>query len=83
MSYKRSQERKHRLKKLYDQTKNSYGAGVWYSEKKNRYIRYSCHSSWLKHYCRKITRRRIKWDNDLTGKNNSYKKKFDYWWALF
>ena len=32
MSYRRSQERNRRLKKLYNETKNLYGAGAWYDE---------------------------------------------------
>lgn len=82
MSYKRAQERNRRLKKLYDKTKNSYGAGVWFSERKNRYIRYSCHNEWLKTHTRRTTRRRIKQNNDFYQKGNLYKKNYDYWWEL-
>lgn len=41
MGYRRSQERNRRLKKLYNETKNSYGASAWYDEEKGRYIKYS------------------------------------------
>ena len=40
MSWKRSTETKRRYKKLHEKTVHSYGAGVWYDEKRGRYIRY-------------------------------------------
>ena len=40
MSYRRSQEQKRRLHKLYLETKNYYGCGVWFDENKQIYVRY-------------------------------------------
>lgn len=82
MSHKRKREDNRRLKKLYNETKNGYGAGAQYSEKKNRYIRYSCHNAWLKARCRKLTRKRLKNDIDAPISKGGYKKFFDYWWEL-
>lgn len=89
MSYRRCKERDKRLKKLFKKTEHSYGAGVWYNEDKNRYIRYSCHNKWLKHHCRKTIRTRMKQEQResdsiqlIGGKNNTYKKYYDYWWEL-
>lgn len=81
MSYKRKQKEKQKLEKLYKNTKNSYGAGAWYDERKGRYIRYSCHNEWLKTHSRRITRRKMK---NETGRysNCSYKKFYDYWGKL-
>ena len=81
MSYQRKREENRRLKKLYEETKNAYGAGAWYDERKGRYIRYSCHSEWLKTHCRRMTRRRMK---NKTGRYSgcAYKKFYDYWWEL-
>ena len=81
MSYHRKQEEKHRLKKLYNETKNSYGAGVWYSEEKHRYIRYTCHNEWTKTHCRRITRRRLN-SNYNCYSGCLYKKFYDYWWEI-
>lgn len=53
MSYRRSQERNRRLKKLYNETKNLYGAGAWYDEEKGRYIKYSCGGRKYKKYLKK------------------------------
>lgn len=84
MSYKRAQERNRRLKKLYDKTKNSYGAGAYYSKRKNRLIPIYLSSPWLKAHCRRQTRRHLKQNIDnLDIKGNNYKKYFDYWWELF
>ena len=82
MSHRRKTEDKHRLKRLYEETKHQYGTGVLYDDKKNRFIRYSCHDAWLKKYCSKITRTRMK--NILENSNSKaeYKKIFDYWWIL-
>lgn len=80
MSYRRKQEEKHRLKKLYKETKNSYGAGVWYNEEKHRYIRYTCHNEWTKTYGRRLIRRRLK--NKDCPFGCFYKKFYDYWWEI-
>ncbi|MBQ8806577.1 MAG: hypothetical protein IJZ68_09065 [Bacteroidaceae bacterium] len=83
MSYQRARERNRRLRKLYDATKNGYGAGAGYDEEKGRYYRYSCHDRDLKAHCRRVTRRRLKnihFDANLSG--GAHKKVFDYWWTL-
>jgi len=82
MSHKRKKEDNRRLKKLYDETKNWYGAGAYYNEKKNRYIKYSCHNTWLKSHCQKMIRRKLKNDFSTGISKGGYKKFFDYWWEL-
>lgn len=81
MSHKRKCEENRRLKKLYEKTKYNYGAGVWFDERKGRYIKYSCHNKWLKTHCRRMVRRRMK-NKDMALKGNGYRKLFDYWWEL-
>ena len=81
MSHKRSVEDKRRLKKLYEDTKNNYGSGVWHDEKKNRYIRYTCHNEWFKTHSRRIIRRKLK-NSDILLDGNKYKKIYDYWWTV-
>lgn len=44
MGYFRATEQKKRNIKVYYQTKNCYGAGVYYDDQKQRYIRYSPNS---------------------------------------
>lgn len=82
MSYHRSQERNRRLKKLYNETKNSYGSGVWYDDENNRYIKYTCRSRKYKKYLKKISSKKTRrYKGDLA--HCDYKKTFDYWWELF
>ena len=80
MSYYRKQEDSHRLKKLYNETKNSYRAGVYYDEQKGRFIHYSCHNEKTKTRCRRITRRRLKEEECCSG--CLYKRFYDYWWEI-
>ena len=81
MGYRRSQERKRRLKKLYDETKNSYGAGAWFDEKKGRYIKYSCGGRQCKRHLKRLSSKKArKYQGDLKGCD--YKKIFDYWCEL-
>ena len=85
MAYRQARERKKHLSKLYEETKSSYGAGAWLNEEKGRYIKYSCHNKWLKLHCRRTTRRRMRHipcEDTKHGKNNVYKKYYDYWWEL-
>lgn len=82
MSYRRSRERNRRLKKLYEETKHSYGAGAWYDEDKNRFIKYSCGGKKYKKYLKKLSSKKARrYKGDM--QNCEYKKTFDYWWELF
>lgn len=82
MSWNESQERERRLRKLENKTWHSYGAGAYYDIYKDRIIRYSCHNSWLKKHCRRVTRRRMRQGKAYHQKGCSYKKYYDYWWIL-
>ena len=82
MSHRRKTGDKRKLKRLYEKTKHQYGTGVWYDDRKNRFIRYSCHNTWLKRYCSKITRTRMKNILENSKSKAEYKKIFDYWWNL-
>ena len=81
MSYKRTQIEKHKLKKLYDETWHNYGAGAYYDDRKNRFVKYSCHNRWLRAHCRRVTRRRLK-NIDYSFSGGNYKKIYDYWWEV-
>ena len=81
MSYRRSRERNRRLKKLYEETKYSYGAGAWYDERKKRYIKYSVGSKEIKKYLKKLSSRKARrYKGEM--QNCDYKRTFDYWWEL-
>lgn len=82
MGYRRSKERNRRLQKLYDKTKNSYGAGVYFDEHKNRLVKYSIGGSNCKRFLkRRASKKMRKYKNNM--QYNNYKKTFDYWWELF
>lgn len=84
MGYHGSKERNRRLKKTYDETKHYYGSGVYYDDKKKRYIRYypSSKTGYTK-YLRRISNKRVRrMDYDDVLKYGQYRKMFDYWWTL-
>lgn len=81
MGYYRCQKRNRKYKKLYDETKNSYGAGAYYDEKHKRYIKYSCGGIKKKYLKRLSSKKARKYPNAL--KNCGYKKTFDYRWELY
>jgi hypothetical protein len=80
MSYQRAQERNRRLRKLYEETRSTYGAGAYIKD--NRLCRYSCHDKDLKTTCRRSTRRRLKQQDTSSAQKSGYKRLFDYWWEL-
>lgn len=84
MGYKQSRERNRRLKKVYMQTKNTYGSGVWYNEKKGRYIRYYPRGNTsLSRYFRKQANRKVRRNKHEPLQHGSYRKVYDYRWNLF
>jgi hypothetical protein len=85
MSWQRSAETKRRLKHLYEETKHTYGKGVWYDERKGRYIQYWASNGrtgrvkWVKRKCNRAVRR---YKGDLPTKG-SYRKVSEYWWEIW
>ena len=84
MSHKRKEEDNRRLKKLYEETKNEFGSGVYYCERKKRLIRYSAVRSGTGKELRRISNQRVRrTDPDFAMKGSMYRKVFDYWWTIF
>ena len=81
MSHRRSREDDKRLKKLYEETKNSYGAGAYYDEKKGILRQYSVHSKFIKNQSTRTIRRKLK-NSDIIYSKGQYKRLYDYWWEL-
>jgi hypothetical protein len=82
MSYRRKQQEKQKHKKLYEETKNKYGKGLWYDPRKERFIVVSMSDNtkrvrYLKRQCNKAVRRRKGIYNRKT-----YRKLNEYWWVL-
>ena len=83
MSYRRSKERNKRLKRLYEQTKHSYGSGAWYDDRKDRYIRYyPTNRTGYTKYLRRLSNRRVRRMKEFALNGSQYKKIYDYWWSL-
>ncbi|MBQ6627897.1 MAG: hypothetical protein IJH65_03620 [Methanobrevibacter sp.] len=81
MSYQRKMIENRRLKKLYQATKNWYGAGAYYDERKKRIIKYTCNSKEVRKLSSKIIRRKLNRTEDRYN-GSKYKRLFDYWWTI-
>ena len=81
MSYRRSEEDKCRLLKLYSITKHHYGRGVYYNGIRRRYKRYSIGTPKYKRYLRRCTNKRVRHSN-FVGNHSKFKRTYDYWWNL-
>jgi len=78
--YKRKKITKYKLEKLY---KKSW-MQVYYSEKKQRYIK--CYISNRKKYAKYCTNRKIRNGNSNNFKmlkSCSYRRVYDYWWNVY
>lgn len=84
MSYRRKKEDKKRLKRLYEKTNNaSTGAGVYYSDKKKRYIKTTASTATgYTKFLRRISNKKYRKHKEIHN-FSAYKKLFDYWWALY
>lgn len=87
MCYKRKQEEKRRLKRLFEETKNHCSGGVYYSDHKGRLVRYSLsdrgrHEKSKTKYWKNRSNRKIRKLHDVFN-HGEYKKLYDYWWILF
>ena len=91
MGYFRKAEEKRRLEKLYDQTWSRYGCGVYWSDRKGRYIRYypysQSHCNGMKKFYRRIGNRRIRrigvGEDIPKVKGCTYKRVFDLDWMMW
>lgn len=74
-----------KLKKTYLATKNYYGAGVYFCDRKNRFVKYSCNSKKLRQLLNRRIRRKMNRVVDIDESRVSdghYRKMEDYWWTL-
>lgn len=84
MGYFRVVEQKKRNERIYNQTKNSCCAGVYYDDKKKeRYVKYSPNRNpGLTKILRRKSNKKIRQSKDVWN-YNQYRKLYDYWWVLF
>ncbi len=83
MGYRRSRERNRRLKKLYNKTKTSYGAGAYYDECKGRYIKYCPKKPGAAKYLRKVSNKKVRKYKGYLKQGASYRKVDEYQWKLY
>ena len=88
MGYFRKAEEKKRLKKLAEETENSYGRGAYFSNRKNRYIRYYCysdnHCNGKKRFFRRIGNRIVRRNNEEINCGKSwFKRTYELWWKMY
>lgn len=69
---------RHKLQRLYEETKHTYGAGAYFDREKKRILKYSCNSQAL----RQSHNRRFRRKHIDVANGGAYKKFADYWWDL-
>lgn len=83
MAYKQSENRKKKLMKTYEETKNAYGSGVWYDEKRGFYYKYTASNTpGYARLLRRRTNKKIRQSKDVHN-YGKYRRVYDYWWTLF
>ena len=81
MDYYSKKEENRRLKKLYKKT-HYWGSGVYYDEKKKRFVKMSLNGRGhtTKYFRKKANKKVRKYKGDLS--HSDYRKVFDYWWTI-
>lgn len=83
MGYFRVVEQRKHDKRIYKQTKNSCCAGVYYDDKKERYVRFSQNRNpGLTKMLRRKSNKKIRQSEDVWN-YNKYRRLYDYWWILY
>ena len=83
MAYKRAITRRKKLTKTYEETKNSYGSGVWYDEERGMYKKYTASNTpGYAKMLRRISNKKVRKSADV-GSHGAYRKNYDYKWTLF
>lgn len=72
-----------RLKKLYDETKYSFGRGAWLDSSKGRIVKYSFSHGGRGNkstYAKRESNRKVRHgDKTVCYRGGQYRKLFDYW----
>ena len=83
MAYKQAENRRKKLVRTYNETKNHYGSGVWFDEDRNRYIKCSAsNTSGYAKQLRRISNKKVRKSSDV-GNHAVYRKAYDYKWELY
>lgn len=83
MAYKQAINRRKKLVRTYEETKNSYGSGVWYDEDRGFYYKYTASNTpGYAKLLRRISNKKVRQAADV-GNHGSYRKNYDYKWELY
>lgn len=83
MAYKQAQNRRKKLMKTYEETKNCYGSGVWFNDEKGFYIKCTASNTpGYAKYLRRVGNRKVRHSKELHN-HGTYRRMFDYKWALY
>ncbi len=83
MAYKQARNRRKKLIKTYEETKNNYCSGVWFNEDKNYYVKYTASNTpGYAKMLRRISNKKVRKSTDI-GNYGIYRKSYDYKWTLF
>jgi hypothetical protein len=83
MAYKQARNRHKKLVRTYEETKNSYGSGVWYDEGRGFYYKYTASNTpGYAKLLRRISNKKVRQAADV-GNHGSYRKNYDYKWELY
>ena len=83
MAYKQARNRRKKLVKTYEETKNSYGSGVWYDEDRGMYKKYTASNT--PGYAKSLRRtgnKKVRQSKEVHN-HGEYRKVYDYKWTLF
>ena len=83
MAYKQAKNRRKKLEKTWEETKNCCGSGVWFDEEKNRFIKYTASNTpGYAKLLRRMSNKKVRKTEDV-GNHGVYRKSYDYKWELF
>lgn len=82
MSHRRSMHDKRKMRHLYSETKTRYGCGVYFDERKRRFIKAQKASSGYTKWLKRKANKRVRRDDEIY-RGGSYRKLYEYWWTLF
>lgn len=83
MAYKQAQNRKKRLLRTFNKTKNSYGSGVWFNDERGFYYKYTASNTpGYAKMLRRVSNKKVRKSAEI-GSHGDYRRCYDYKWALF
>ena len=81
--YKQARNRRKRLEKTYEQTKHSYGSGVWFDEDRGFFYKYAASNTpGYTKMLKRISNKKVRKSEEI-GSYGAYRRTYDYKWVLY